>query len=47
MAKSIIDQLREHLEEVENAFLYLLMMMLFFAVIGALTLVGIYFYTRN
>jgi hypothetical protein len=47
MAKSILDQLREHLEDVENTFLYLLTIMFFFAVIGALTLVGIYFYTRH
>lgn len=47
MAKSILDQLREHLEGVENTFLYFLTIMFFFAVIGALTLVGIYFYTRH
>lgn len=47
MAKSILDQLREHLEGVEHTFLYFLTIMFFFAVIGALTLVGIYFYTRH
>ena len=46
MAKSILDQLREHLEGVENVLLYLFTLIFFFACIAALTLLGIYFYTR-
>jgi hypothetical protein len=47
MAKSLLDRLREHLEGVENAWLYLLMFVIISIVMGALTLGGVYFYTRR
>jgi hypothetical protein len=47
MAKSILDQLREHLEEVENAWLHFFMIVLFLAVLAGLTLLGVYVYTRH
>jgi hypothetical protein len=47
MANSLLDELREHLEGVEHYWLYLFIMIFYFFVIAALTLVGVYFYTRH
>ena len=47
MAKSLLDRLREHLEGVENAWLYLFVVIASLAVFGILTLTGVYFYTRR
>jgi hypothetical protein len=47
MAKSLLDKLREHLEGVENAWLYLLMLVAGMALLSILTLTGVYFYTRR
>ena len=47
MAKSLLDQLREHLEGVENYWLYLAMFVLGLSAMAALTLTGVYFYTRR
>ena len=47
MAKeSLIDGLRMYLEGVENYWLALAIIMLFFSTIAGFTLVGIYFYTQ-
>jgi hypothetical protein len=48
MAKeTILDELRIYLEGVENYWLAISIVILFFTVIGSLTLVGVYFYTRH
>ena len=47
MAKSLLDELREHLEGVENYWLYFFIVMLVTIALGALTLGGVYIYTRR
>jgi hypothetical protein len=47
MAKSILDQLREHLEDVERAWVFFAMSMLVLLIIAGLVLLGVYFYTRH
>lgn len=48
MAKeSLIDSLRMYLEGVENYWLTLAIIMLFFVFASVLTLTGVYFYTRH
>ena len=46
-AKSFLTELREHLEQVKNPFLFFVVMCGIFFTIGALALTGIYFYTRH
>jgi len=48
MAKeSILDELRIYLEGVENYWLALAIMIIFFAIMSGLTLFGVYLYTRH
>lgn len=47
MAKSILDELREQLEQVKSPMLFFIAMCGIFFIIGALSLVGVYFYTRH
>lgn len=47
MAKSFLDDLREHLEQVENPLLFFVIMFGTFIAIAVLTLTGMYFYTRH
>jgi hypothetical protein len=47
MSKSPIDQLREHLEDVENYWLTFAIIMFFLCVLAGLTLTGVYFYARR
>jgi hypothetical protein len=47
MAKSLLDELREHLEGVENYWVMFATILLFFALIAGLTLCGVYLYTRR
>ena len=47
MAKSLLDELREHLEGVENTWLFVFVVMVGFTVMAGLTLVGVYLYTRR
>jgi len=47
MSRSILDDLREYIEEIENYWLALAMMIGFFAIIAVLTLFGVYVYTRH
>lgn len=42
-----LTELREHLEEVKNPILFFVVMCSIFCLIAALTLVGVYFYTRH
>jgi hypothetical protein len=46
-AKSFLTELREHLEQVKNPFLFFVVMCGIFFTIGVLALVGVYFYTRH
>jgi hypothetical protein len=45
--ESFIDSLRIYLEGVENYWLALAIIMLFFVFASTLTLTGVYFYTRH
>ena len=47
MSRSILDDLREYIEEIENYWLALAMIIGFFAIIAVLTLFGVYVYTRH
>ena len=47
MSKSLLDELREHLEEVENYWLYLAIVVVGLTVLSILTLTGVFFYTRR
>jgi hypothetical protein len=47
MAESLLEELREHLEGIENYWLALAIIILFFAVFAGATLIGVYFYTRH
>jgi hypothetical protein len=47
MSRSTLDDLREYIEEIENYWLALAMMVGFFAIIAVLTLFGVYIYTRH
>ena len=47
MSKSLLDELREHLEEVENYWLYLAIVVIGLTVLSILTLTGVFFYTRR
>ena len=47
MAKSLMDQLQEQLEGVENVWLALAVIMLFLTLTAGLTVLGVYFYTRH
>jgi hypothetical protein len=47
MAKSLLDELREHLEGVENAWLFISLVIFGLAILAVLTLTGVYFYTRR
>jgi hypothetical protein len=42
-----LTELREHLEEVKNPVLFFIAMCGIFFTIGAMTIVGVYFYTRH
>lgn len=46
MVKALIE-LREHLEQVKNPILFFIAMCGIFFAIGAITIVGVYFYTRH
>ena len=46
MSKSLLDELREHVEGIENYWLALAIIMLFSLFASVLTLFGVYFYTR-
>jgi len=41
-----LTELREHLEQVKNPFLFFIWVSLVYLLVGALALVGVYFYTR-
>jgi len=47
MAKSLLDELREHLEGVENVWLFIFLVVVSLAIMAALTLFGVYLYTRR
>jgi hypothetical protein len=47
MAKSLLDQLREQLEDIEYAWLFFFGMIFLLGVLAGLTLLGVYFYTRH
>ena len=47
MAISFLVELREHLERVKSPFLFFVIMCGIFFAIGAMTIVGVYFYTRH
>ena len=47
MAKSLLDELREHLERVENVWLTLAITIVSLTVLAGLTLFGVYLYTRR
>lgn len=47
MSKSLLDELREHLEEVENYWLYFAIVVIGLTVLSILTLTGVFFYTRR
>jgi len=47
MKKSSLDTIREFLEGVKNPFLFFIVVSFGFFIAGALTLVGVYFYTRR
>jgi hypothetical protein len=47
MAKSLLDQLREHLEDVENTWLYIFTVMTVLSVVAGITLLGVFLYTRR
>jgi hypothetical protein len=48
MAKeSLLDRLREHLEDVENYWLYFFMVILTLTALAVLTLCGVYVYTKR
>ena len=47
MNKSLLDELREHLEGVENYWLYLAIVVVGLTVLSILTLTGVFFYTRR
>jgi hypothetical protein len=47
MAKQLLDQIREQLENVEYAWLFFFMIMLGLSIIAGLVLLGVYFYTRH
>ena len=47
MAKSLLDELREHLEGVENYWLYFAIVVFALFLLSVLTLTGVYFYTRR
>ena len=47
MSKSLLDELREHLEGVENYWLYLAIVVAGLVVLSILTLTGVFFYTRR
>ena len=46
MAKSFLDELREHLSEVKKPWLYLFLLIIKMAILATLTLFGVYLYTR-
>ena len=45
--QSLLDQIRTHLEGVENYWLFFLMLVLSFILIAGVTLTGVYFYTKR
>jgi hypothetical protein len=47
MPRHILDELRERLEEIENIWLFLLVLLLAIGVIAGGTLYGVYLYTRH
>ena len=47
MAKSLLDELREHLEGVENVWLTLAITIVSLVVLAGFTLFGVYLYTRR
>ena len=47
MANSLLDELREHLEGVENYWLYLALVILGLTAVAIVILTGVYFYTRR
>ena len=47
MPRHILDELRERLEDIENIWLFLLVLLLAIGVIAGGTLYGVYLYTRH
>jgi hypothetical protein len=47
MAKSLIDELQEQLEGVENVWLFLFTVILTMIIMAGLTLLGVFLYTRH
>ena len=46
MAKALLDQLREHLEDVEHTWVFFAMIMICLFILSGITLFGVYLYTR-